>query len=78
MPAPCLDELTSPGSAIILVVLMDLLPPFVKPLSNSTGLPFGMEGQIPDEQCTVKKEYAVGGPLTFLTFFGYGVDRLFH
>jgi hypothetical protein len=36
-----------------------------------------MEGQIPDEQCTVKKEYAVGGQLTCFTFFGYGVGRLF-
>jgi len=37
-----------------------------------------MEGQIPDEQCTVKKEHAVGGQLAYFTFFGCGVDRLFH
>jgi len=37
MPAPCHDELTSSGSVVIMDAFVDLLPPFVKPLSNSAG-----------------------------------------
>jgi len=38
-----------------------------------------MEGQIPDEQCTVKKEYAVGGRLASLSldmeWTGFSTER---